>query len=153
MKYSWEAEETCARARELGSLELDGELPEFEQAQLASHLQSCEDCRSLRDEVASFTLQLRAAPAELPSVPIALAALRRRRRYLGPTAAAAAVVVVGLGSVFGPLHAIDQRQRSQNSRTTLLFRDQRQQQQFARSQQLRTEPPASVASDPRAPLQ
>jgi hypothetical protein len=155
MKYTWESADTCVHARELVSLELDGERSEFEQAQLAAHIDSCPDCLRFQDELTAFTRQLRAAPAELPSEPIDVEAFRSRRRYLGAVAAGvagAAVVMVGLGGVFGPLHAIEQRHRSQEPSGTLVFRDQRQQQQFARSQQLRTEEQPSVAANPRAPL-
>ena len=54
----------CDRIRHEVSLELDDELSQLERAMLESHLRRCEACRSFRDDLASFTQELRDAPLE-----------------------------------------------------------------------------------------
>jgi hypothetical protein len=123
----------CHRTLELVSLDLDGEISRFGQAQLAAHLIRCDDCRKVRNEIVWFTQLLRDTPAEVSSRPIA-GSMRRQR---GPKwavrtpAVVAAALVLGLGS----LQAID---LNRESRPTggLTFRDQREQEQFARSRVL-----------------
>lgn len=96
----------CERAAEWISLDLDGELSEFERTLLGAHVAECPDCEAFRADVTAATHELRAAaleePERAPYVP------RRRRRTpvrLAPAAAAVAVVAVGLGSVLGALNA------------------------------------------------
>ena len=90
----------CIRAREHVSLELDGELSDFERALLTAHLANCSGCRRFEADVVALTKQLRAAPAETLSRPVSLPSPRRfvPARLIPAAAAAAAVVAVGLGA-------------------------------------------------------
>src|SRR5437899_10136223 len=96
----------CERAREWGSLRLDGELSDFEQVLLDAHLGRCEGCAAYVREIGAITLTIRAAQLEPMPRPVALP-LRRRLAYTSRTlqagAAVAAVlaVTVGLGNQFG----------------------------------------------------
>ena len=98
---------TCERAREWTSLRLDDELSELGAARLTAHLKRCPSCRSFASEVEAVSLQLRAAPLERLSQPIALPS---RRRALGSlrlvqfgAAAALVAAAAGLGTLFGAL--------------------------------------------------
>jgi predicted anti-sigma-YlaC factor YlaD len=97
----------CDRAREYASLRLDGELSDFEQALLESHLERCPSCRAFADDLVCVTDRLRTATLEQPSITVALP----RRRFAGlrdlqvSAAAAAIVSVVGIGALFGMLHS------------------------------------------------
>jgi predicted anti-sigma-YlaC factor YlaD len=93
----------CTRAREWASLELDGELSDFEQFLLRAHLASCEDCSRFGESVGAFTHELRAAPLEQLDQPVAVRRRRRRVPLRMPAAAAFAVAAVGLGSLFASL--------------------------------------------------
>jgi len=96
----------CDRAREWISLQLDGELSEFERIVLEAHVVRCADCREFRVELQGISLGLRQAPLEPLRRPIELP---RRTRLSGRTlqfaAAAAAAVVVGAGSSLGVITA------------------------------------------------
>src|SRR4051794_26475663 len=86
----------CARASEWVSLRLDGQLSDFEQVLLESHLERCAECRAFAANVSGLTRTLRAMPLEQPSV--TFQAPRRARGgtfALGAVSAAAAVAVVG----------------------------------------------------------
>jgi predicted anti-sigma-YlaC factor YlaD len=90
----------CDRVRSQVSLELDGELSHFERALVESHLRRCAGCRTFRDDVASFTHEIRDAPLETWSYPLTTAP--RRRRALADalrvaSVAASIAVAVGLG--------------------------------------------------------
>jgi anti-sigma factor RsiW len=58
----WWRPNTCERASQWISLDLDGELSQLEQAALARHLVSCSRCQAVSAEVSSFTRLLREAP-------------------------------------------------------------------------------------------
>jgi predicted anti-sigma-YlaC factor YlaD len=98
----------CERTREWVALRLDGELSEFEDAMMTSHLERCEACRAFAADVDGFTQELRdASPEPLPQ-PVEIEWPRRFRLPLRQfqVAAAAALVVLatGLGSLYGTLH-------------------------------------------------
>jgi ferric-dicitrate binding protein FerR (iron transport regulator) len=94
----------CERAREWISLQVDGELSEFERIVLEAHVAQCADCRSFRVELRGISRELRHAPLE--PIPRAIA-LPCRRRFAGRTfqftAASVAAVAVGVGSSLGAL--------------------------------------------------
>ena len=58
----WWRTNTCERATQWISLDLDGELSQLEQAALARHLLSCSRCQAVSAAVSSFTRILREAP-------------------------------------------------------------------------------------------
>jgi predicted anti-sigma-YlaC factor YlaD len=92
----------CDRAREWISLQLDGELSEFERVLLEGHLANCADCSEFRADAASISSHLRLAPLTRLERPVVLP--RRPRvsaRALPVVAAAAAAIVVAAGSTLG----------------------------------------------------
>jgi predicted anti-sigma-YlaC factor YlaD len=92
----------CDRAREWISLQLDGELSEFERVLLDGHLVHCADCTEFRAGGESISGQLRRAPLARLERPVVLP--RRSRvsaRVLPVVGAAAAAVVVAVGSTIG----------------------------------------------------
>jgi ferric-dicitrate binding protein FerR (iron transport regulator) len=92
----------CDRAHEWVSLELDGELSEFERTLLDAHVAGCEPCRTFRVETDAITRELRSVHLEPLPTPVAVRS-RRRSFRLAPAAAAAAVVAVALGSIVSSL--------------------------------------------------
>jgi anti-sigma factor RsiW len=96
----------CDRAREWISLQLDGELSEFERIVLEAHVARCSDCREFRVEVRGISLELRHAPLEPLARTIELPRLTRfSGRTLQFAAAAAAAIAVGAGSSLGVITA------------------------------------------------
>jgi hypothetical protein len=90
----------CERAAQFISLQLDDELSELELAQLRAHLDACEACRVLEQEMVGMTLELRMAPLAAPGRAFAAPRMRAARvRSLRPLAATAAMLVVVVGSV------------------------------------------------------
>jgi predicted anti-sigma-YlaC factor YlaD len=89
----------CDRARQWASLQLDGELSEFEQALLDGHLAGCTSCSAFRADIVNAARALRAAPLEPFSGAVQLRRIRRARIRFAPAAAALAVAAVGLGSI------------------------------------------------------
>lgn len=98
----------CDRVRAWVSLELDGELSQFEGALLRTHLAGCEDCRKYAAEAQAITAELRSAPPERLAAPVSLPRLRRGSfRSVQVAVAATAVAAVGLGSLLGSLGSRD----------------------------------------------
>jgi anti-sigma factor RsiW len=90
----------CERAREWGSLRLDGELSEFERVLLDAHLSRCAACDAYVQEIGAITQTIRAAALEPLPRPVAIPLRRRVLRpgaALQAGAAAAAVLAVTLG--------------------------------------------------------
>jgi anti-sigma factor RsiW len=96
---------SCERAREWASLRLDGELSEFEQVWLATHLERCPDCAAYAHGVTAATGAIRGASPLRLSEPVTLPRSRRIpvRAVSAATAAAAIVAAVGLGTLIGSL--------------------------------------------------
>lgn len=89
---------TCERVRAQVSLRLDAELSQLELRMLETHLDRCADCREFSADVDAFTSELRAAPLESLSRPIAVS--RTRRVSLsGVQVGVAAVVAIALFGV------------------------------------------------------
>jgi predicted anti-sigma-YlaC factor YlaD len=97
----------CDRAREYASLRLDGELSDFESALLDSHIERCPSCRAFAEDLVGVTERLRTAPLERPLIVVSLPQRRfAALRTMQVSAAAAAIVsIVGIGALFGMLHA------------------------------------------------
>jgi len=91
----------CERTRAQLSAEVDGELSELEDVELARHLAVCDSCRAYRAEVGGFTGALRAAPLAEPGFPIFVP--KRRvviaARIQVAAAAAAVLAVVAFAAV------------------------------------------------------
>ncbi len=95
---------SCERTRAYVSLEIDGELSEFERGFLRSHLGRCASCEAYRSEIAVFTKHIREAPVEAPSSGVRIQ-VRAKSRFAASqlgAAAAAAVVVVGIATLLTP---------------------------------------------------
>lgn len=92
--------ETCIRAAEFVSLELDGELSLLERAILRRHVQRCERCAEYARDVIRTTELLRGARPERMGRPIDLPRVRRRalpRLVQTAGVAAAAAIAIWLG--------------------------------------------------------
>jgi predicted anti-sigma-YlaC factor YlaD len=93
---------SCEQARERLSLQLDGELPEFEVALLERHLDRCGACAAFAADVSESTALLRATQLE-PAPPLWLpcrpAAMRLSARVAAVAAAAAAAALVAVSTV------------------------------------------------------
>ena len=92
----------CDRARARVSLELDGELSEFEVSLLERHLQRCAACAAFASDARAATELLRAEPLEpAPQfwVPRRITATRVAARVAAVTAAAAAAAIVAVTTV------------------------------------------------------
>ena len=101
MRLVGQLSSACEHAREQVSLQLDGELSEFEQIALAAHLQSCAGCRAYASAVGQVGARLRSAALEQPDFPVVLPQRLRIRipvRAAQVAAAAAVAIVVGLSS-------------------------------------------------------
>lgn len=92
----------CDRARQAASVGLDAELSQLERALLDRHLERCAACAEFAADLASITVELRAAAPVQLEVPISLP-LRRRAGYavrnLGAWMAAASVAATALLAV------------------------------------------------------
>jgi predicted anti-sigma-YlaC factor YlaD len=102
----------CHRIRNEVSLELDDELSQLERAILESHLRRCAACRSFRDDLLSFTQEIREAPLqEYSGLPLAVP--RRKRVHADAltvaSVAATIAVALGLGLTVGGLGAGNSR--------------------------------------------
>ena len=97
----------CDWARQWASIDVDGELSEFERALLDAHLAGCQSCTEFRQEIAGLTQAVRVAQAAQLTRPIEIARVRRRYGLrlapygmrLAPAAAVMTVAVLGLGSL------------------------------------------------------
>jgi anti-sigma factor RsiW len=93
----------CDRVRAQISLGLDGELSQFEQRMLASHLAQCAECDAYEADLVAITTKLRAAPLEALEHPIVV----RRPRRLLPVARLQVGVAAGLAvAVLGALSQV-----------------------------------------------
>lgn len=87
---------TCRLAREHISLQLDGELSDFERAALDAHLGACDDCRAYAASAAQVSAHIRTEPLEQPRFPVVLPHRSRVRIPLRTAQAAAAAAVVAV---------------------------------------------------------
>ena len=95
---------TCERAREWASLQLDGELSEFEGTLLRAHLARCSSCSAYAATVSDATETVRHTPLVVLDAPLSLPARRRVlpvRAYQVGAAAAAMATAVAIGAVVG----------------------------------------------------
>jgi predicted anti-sigma-YlaC factor YlaD len=84
----------CARARESVSVQLDGELPEFDLDRLETHLRICPACAVWADEVREVTQQLRGAALEAPEERFVLPRRTRGWRVSSALALTSAAAIV-----------------------------------------------------------
>jgi anti-sigma factor RsiW len=101
----WRSTAACERASQLISMELDGELSEFERAALARHLEGCADCRESQTLMREIARGLRESRTFAPPAGLSAslgASLAPRRRLPGGRRAA---VVFALAATVGSLAA------------------------------------------------
>jgi len=92
----------CNRYRLAVSLELDGELSQFERAFLTRHGAHCAACQRFKADATAITRDLRSAPLEVPRQRVVVA--RRRRGWIAgrhATALVASVLAVSFGALYG----------------------------------------------------
>jgi len=147
----WRKTAACERALQWVSLELDGELSEFESALLERHLERCGSCAASRAEIGGFTRLIRAAPLAVSSSGVTVPAPPSRRRSLARRAAAAALVAAALGAGAGGF-ALTQRPAPLRS-SALAFASQGERLRFVHAEHVRIEPleEAGVELAPAAP--
>jgi predicted anti-sigma-YlaC factor YlaD len=134
----WWRTNTCDRATQWISLDLDGELSQLEHAALARHLSDCARCRSVSAEVSAFTGMLREAPLLQLEREIASAAPRRARvRAVRRVAVSLAFAGVAVVAVFGGLVLPGTNTGEQSA---LSFRNVQEQTRFAHIEVQRLEP-------------
>src|SRR5687768_3181467 len=105
MQYRTHRPKVCDRARMYISLRLDGELSDFEQALLVSHIAGCSACRAFEADLGEITSGLRDAPVERLERPLVLPQ-RVRVAFRGVQLGAAAAVVVTVVGVAGLLGSV-----------------------------------------------
>jgi anti-sigma factor RsiW len=132
----WWRTNTCERASQWISLDLDGELSQLEQAALARHLVGCARCQAVSNEVSSFTRLMREARLiefERKARP-SPARPRARMRRAGFSMAFAGLTA---SAVFGGFVLSGS---SPGSGSPLAFQSLQQQQRFAAIEVRRLEP-------------
>jgi anti-sigma factor RsiW len=144
----WWKTNACDRAAQWVSLDLDGELSQFEQAALARHCERCARCRALGQDVASFTRLLREAPLVELERPIVVAGTRTARIRVARRAALSfAVVGATAAAVLGLLLPTP----GGASTSALSFESLQQQKRFAHVETSRIDPIEFVAPTPLVP--
>jgi predicted anti-sigma-YlaC factor YlaD len=127
----------CERAQQWISLELDGELSEFEQAALARHLGGCVACRAVSLRVSGFTSMLRAELLVEPERPVVVTASHASRARLARRGGLVLAFAAAVGSVAG---ALVLSQGGGRATSTLSFRSVTEQRRFAHVEHIRAEP-------------
>ncbi len=97
----------CDRSRAWISLQIDGEISQFESVLLRSHLRACADCRAFAGDVAWQTESLRSSPLERldGTIEIPRRSWSRRAIEVGTAAAAVAAAAVALVVGIGGSHS------------------------------------------------
>jgi len=99
----------CEQAAQFVSLDLDGELSQFERALLDRHLSRCARCAQEAHRTRAVTTQLRSQSLEQMSVPVGVSRRRTRLSVVQSVGAVAAVAVVAVGGTWLGLSMSDQR--------------------------------------------
>jgi len=115
--------DSCDRARQLASRDLDGDLSELDARALHAHLRECGDCAEFTSAMGQLTARLRGSERleRGPARPPVVAAPRRRarsgRRLLGAVAVTAATAAAAGAGVFVASHAQHGAQRTAHTTT------------------------------------
>lgn len=140
----WWRTNTCERATQWISLDLDGELSQLEQAALARHLLSCTRCEAVSTQFSSFTCMLREAPLiEFEREAAQVSPGRIRARVARRAGVSLAFAGLAAAAVFGGLVLSGS---SVGLGSALAFQSLAQQQQFADIEVRRLEPAVFVLS-------
>jgi predicted anti-sigma-YlaC factor YlaD len=146
MGMRWWRTNSCDRAMQWISLDLDGELSQLEHAALGRHLDGCAPCRAVSVEVGAFTRLLREAPLVELDRPMVVGAPRRARvrtaRRVAATIAFAGLAAAAvLGGFVFPTGGT-------NPHSALAFRSAQEQRRFAHIEARRLEPAVFVVEKP-----
>ena len=87
---------SCERTAQFVSLDLDGELSQFERVVLDRHLRNCQRCAADAQIIVELTERLRAAPVEQIHVSVVTRPRPRFARVVQGAVSVAAVAVVGV---------------------------------------------------------
>jgi predicted anti-sigma-YlaC factor YlaD len=141
----------CERALQWVSLELDGELSEFERALLERHLECCVSCAALRLELGGLTRLIRAAPPVSGRPRPAVPAPAARRRSL-PRRAVAGVLVAAVLAAGAGVGLLGARSTPVGS-SALAFASLGERLRFVHAEHVRIDPleDAGVQPGPAAP--
>ena len=134
----------CEQAVQWSSLELDGELSEFEHAALHRHLERCPACRTSAAQIGAFTKILRESPLEEIQAPVAAAQPWQRRRFGRP----AAVVALGAAAAFAASLSLVSTTGSGLTTSTFGSAAQPQQELAVGQEHVRTEPVVFLVPTP-----
>jgi predicted anti-sigma-YlaC factor YlaD len=138
----WWRTNTCERATQWISLDLDGELSQLEQAALARHLLRCARCQAVSAEVSSFTRMLREAPLiEFERKAAYASPVRTRARRVRRAGFSLAFAGFTVAAVFGGFVLSGS---NPGSGSALVFQSLEQQQRFADVEVRRLEPAVFV---------
>jgi predicted anti-sigma-YlaC factor YlaD len=114
--------DSCDRARQLASRDLDGDLSELDAHALNVHLRDCEDCAAFTAAMAHVTARVRGSERieRVPAVP-AVVAVRRRgrsgRRLLTAMAVTVATAAAAGAGALVASHASDSGDRTAHTQT------------------------------------
>jgi anti-sigma factor RsiW len=139
----------CEEAGQLISLRLDGELSELEAAALDRHLELCDACRTLADELGGIVAMLREAPLvefDREFVPGA----RKPARGYAVGRALGAAALAGAAAIAAVLAFGSSGERSLAGDKPV-FRSAQEQIDFVKTEQQRIEPVNLVSFDPVRP--
>jgi predicted anti-sigma-YlaC factor YlaD len=115
--------DSCDRARQLASRDLDGDLTELDARALGAHLRECADCAGFVAAMAQVTARVRASERieRTPAAPAVVAARRVRgrsgRRVLAAMAVTAATAAAAGAGAIVASHAQSGAQRTAHTTT------------------------------------
>lgn len=115
--------DSCDRARQLASRDLDGDLTELDARALAAHLRECGDCAEFTAAMGRLTAGVRGSQRleRVPAAPAVVGAPRRRarsgRRLLTAAAVTAATAAAAGAGAFVASHAEPHGQRTAHTTT------------------------------------
>jgi|SRR2546430_919639 anti-sigma factor RsiW len=144
MIESMSAEYVCGRARELISLQLDGELSELGRRRLAAHLDGCACCRDFARGTEATALALRTSPLEQPTRQILLP--HRRQAKLRAVQAGGVAAMLLVATAVGTFAAPRSHMRRPNTEFSVphLTGSDQKDQQIVRNQRLQQIKPVPV---------
>jgi anti-sigma factor RsiW len=113
--------DSCDRARQLASRDLDGDLSELDAHALSAHLRDCADCAEFTAAMGHLTARVRGSQRlERVPMPAVVGAPRRRRsgrRMLAAAAVTAATAAAAGAGAFVASHAEPHAQRTAHTTT------------------------------------
>jgi anti-sigma factor RsiW len=151
MTESMSSDCACRRARELISLQLDGELSELGRIRLAAHLDGCASCREFARGTEATALALRTSPLEQPTRQILLP--HRRQAKLRAVQASGVAAMLLVATAVGTFAAPRTHVRAPNKEFSVrhMTGSEQKDQQIVRNQRLQQIKPVPVGGAGGAP--